>query len=391
MKKIILSLIFCVLAIGAFAQRNAVITFIDTNASTPTRTWPVNTIVYVKDINQWRLLEQEWSTGAFSATTNIHADPPDMSGTLPEVLRNITDAGSGIIISTTERSKLAGIASGAEVNVNADWNAVSGDAEILNKPTIPDDEAIQDVIGAMVTGNTETGITVTYDDVAGKLNFNVTSLFAAPVVTVFNIDGQSETVNTGTTLTGTKQFNYSIDNSENVSGNVTIAQGASTLSSSVSATGNSVNLLINDVTLANENDNVVWTISGTDTNTNPFSRTFTVTAVDQDEFLYVALQQSSDPATVSLTAPTQAILISGAAQSGGFSVGPTSANDHIIILAPTDHDLTFLANSHFPSSNIISTYTKTVNARTIAGQTYNAFVFGPVNAGFTQTYNYTLN
>ena len=36
---------------------------------------------------------------------------------------------------TTEKNKLAGIASGAEVNVNADWNAVSGDAQILNKPT----------------------------------------------------------------------------------------------------------------------------------------------------------------------------------------------------------------------------------------------------------------
>lgn len=33
-------------------------------------------------------------------------------------------------------SKLAGIAAGAEVNVNADWNAVSGDAQILNKPTL---------------------------------------------------------------------------------------------------------------------------------------------------------------------------------------------------------------------------------------------------------------
>lgn len=38
---------------------------------------------------------------------------------------------------TTEKSKLAGIEAGAEVNVNADWNAVSGDAQILNKPTIP--------------------------------------------------------------------------------------------------------------------------------------------------------------------------------------------------------------------------------------------------------------
>jgi len=39
---------------------------------------------------------------------------------------------------TTEKNKLAGIAVGAEVNVNADWNATSGDAQILNKPTIPD-------------------------------------------------------------------------------------------------------------------------------------------------------------------------------------------------------------------------------------------------------------
>ena len=38
---------------------------------------------------------------------------------------------------SAERNKLAGIASGAEVNVNADWNATSGDAEILNKPSIP--------------------------------------------------------------------------------------------------------------------------------------------------------------------------------------------------------------------------------------------------------------
>lgn len=38
---------------------------------------------------------------------------------------------------TAEKNKLAGIAAGAEVNVNADWNAASGDAQILNKPSIP--------------------------------------------------------------------------------------------------------------------------------------------------------------------------------------------------------------------------------------------------------------
>ena len=37
---------------------------------------------------------------------------------------------------TEDAAKLAGIAAGAEVNVNADWNATSGDAQLLNKPIL---------------------------------------------------------------------------------------------------------------------------------------------------------------------------------------------------------------------------------------------------------------
>lgn len=37
---------------------------------------------------------------------------------------------------STDKAKLDAIAAGAEVNVNADWNASSGDAQILNKPTL---------------------------------------------------------------------------------------------------------------------------------------------------------------------------------------------------------------------------------------------------------------
>jgi len=49
------------------------------------------------------------------------------TGTELSVANPFTDA---------DETKLDGIAAGAEVNVNADWNAVSGDAQILNKPTI---------------------------------------------------------------------------------------------------------------------------------------------------------------------------------------------------------------------------------------------------------------
>jgi hypothetical protein len=40
------------------------------------------------------------------------------------------------LMSTTDKSKLDGIESGAEVNVQSDWNATSGDSFIQNKPTL---------------------------------------------------------------------------------------------------------------------------------------------------------------------------------------------------------------------------------------------------------------
>ena len=49
-------------------------------------------------------------------------------------------AGKGLSendFTNTLKTKLDGIETGAQVNVNADWNATTGDAEILNKPTIP--------------------------------------------------------------------------------------------------------------------------------------------------------------------------------------------------------------------------------------------------------------
>ena len=40
------------------------------------------------------------------------------------------------LMAAADKTKLDGIEDGANVNVNADWNASSGDAEILNKPTL---------------------------------------------------------------------------------------------------------------------------------------------------------------------------------------------------------------------------------------------------------------
>lgn len=82
-----------------------------------------------------------------AATKNVTAT--DISITLDKrnlvtnVVENIelnlpasTTALAGLML-PSDKTKLNGIAAGAEVNVNADWNATEGDALILNKPTIP--------------------------------------------------------------------------------------------------------------------------------------------------------------------------------------------------------------------------------------------------------------
>jgi hypothetical protein len=54
------------------------------------------------------------------------------------ILNKPTDATQSTsgFLSSTDKTKLDGIEPGAEVNVQANWNATTGDAQILNKPTI---------------------------------------------------------------------------------------------------------------------------------------------------------------------------------------------------------------------------------------------------------------
>ena len=74
------------------------------------------------------------STTQTASNFTINSDTGD-DAIVP--LGNGTLAGATLNDYTTaEKNKLSGIASGAEVNVNADWNATTGDAQILNKPTL---------------------------------------------------------------------------------------------------------------------------------------------------------------------------------------------------------------------------------------------------------------
>jgi hypothetical protein len=84
---------------------------------------------------------------------------------------------------TVEKTKLSTVASGAEVNVNADWNATSGDAEILNKPTIPS------ISGLATVSYVDSQDTLKVDKVSGKSLISDSEITRLSTVTNFDNSG----------------------------------------------------------------------------------------------------------------------------------------------------------------------------------------------------------
>ena len=65
-------------------------------------------------------------------------DGSQANPTNAEIRTAVEAASDSNVFTDADHSKLDGIAAGAEVNVQSDWNSTSGDNFILNKPTIPE-------------------------------------------------------------------------------------------------------------------------------------------------------------------------------------------------------------------------------------------------------------
>jgi len=83
--------------------------------------------------NAWELI----GSTEFQLNISQNANGISINGT---ALQSASTTQNGLMTSA-QASRLASIAEGAEVNVQSDWNATSGDAFIKNKPTIPDELA----------------------------------------------------------------------------------------------------------------------------------------------------------------------------------------------------------------------------------------------------------
>jgi hypothetical protein len=132
-------------------------------------------------------------------------------------------AGKGLSendFTNTLKTKLDGIQAGAEVNVNADWNATSGDAQILNKPTIPSVSGLVPYTGA--TQDVDLG---EHELKAGQVEFDQTPTGTAGVA-VMRWNDADGTIDLG--LKG---------------GNVTLQLGQEQLVRVVNKTATNINLL----------------------------------------------------------------------------------------------------------------------------------------------------
>lgn len=80
-----------------------------------------------------------------------------------------TTALAGLML-PADKIKLNGIAAGAEVNVNADWNATEGDALILNKPTIPTVDVNKEYVDTQLATKSDLPDYTVFDIVANIIN-----------------------------------------------------------------------------------------------------------------------------------------------------------------------------------------------------------------------------
>lgn len=102
----------------------------------------------------------------------------DFTEATQDIIGSSLGEGEGIDISYNDTSGIITIAGEDASDTNKGIASFSSTDFVVTSGNVTlNSESIQDTVGAMVTGNTETGITVTYQDTDGTLDFEVADQF----------------------------------------------------------------------------------------------------------------------------------------------------------------------------------------------------------------------
>ena len=263
---------------------------------------------------------------------------------------------------TTEKNKLAGIASGAEVNVQSDWSVTdsTSDAYIKNKPTIPSAVSESTVSGWGFTKNTGTitgikmngatkgssgvvdlGTVITsHQDISGKLDAATAASTYATKTALSQLQTQLNTIVGGDSSSAIESFNEIVAFLENVTDtqtldgiiagiNTEIAKkaGKSDAITSISRSGTTFTATRADgttFTFSQQDNNTTYTFAG---GTNQFTvtplggtaQTVTVTPSISNNVTYSGTLTSGQVAVLDGTA--------GKVKASGYTIAKSVPSD----------------------------------------------------------------
>ena len=193
------------------------------------------------------------------------------------------DSANTLTITNDAPDQTVALNSGANISISGTYPNFT----IAASNTQRTDEDIQDLVGAMVSSNTETRMSATYDDISGKLNFsadvqsdeNFTSTLKAKLVAVEDNADVTDTANVVASLSAGTNISIAADRTisstntqlttENVQDIVGGMFGGNTqtrLSTTYNDTSGKINLVVDDINDQVNNSTISFSTSSSGLN-----------------------------------------------------------------------------------------------------------------------------
>jgi len=271
---------------------------------------------------------------------------------------------------------LSGELDAATLDISGDADidgTLEADAITINGVTLA--ETISDTVGAMVTSNTESGITVAYDDADNTLDFTVGTLNQ-------NTTGSAATLTTARTIGGT-----SFDGSANIA--VALSDTTTAL-----ATARTIHGVSFDGTANIDLSEVISDTVGAMVSSNTEAG-ITVAYDDADntlDFTVGTLNQNTTGNAATATALETARTIGGTSFDGTANIAVAlAATSTALATARTIGGTSFDGTANI-AVNLAATATALETARTIAGQSFDGSANITIaSTNLSNTSNITLN